>query len=585
MAGEDESGKFPQTIADAGTLPPRPAELLVPLSVRKRLELRTLHSAGGIGEVWLAYDGLLRREVALKRLKPKPGAAPMNRARFSREARITGQLDHPGIVPVYDYSPGEDGGQHFYTMRFVRGRTLGELVREFHEERKKSGGPLVGPKFLQLLRDFISVCETVAFAHSRRIIHRDLKGENIIVGDFGEVIVLDWGLAKSLDDDESDLPSGAASTPRDGTGTRHGDQLGTPAYMSPEQALGLKAEVGPHSDVHCLAAILYEILTGDPPFLREDVDSMIAAVIRDLPTPPGESVPEVPAELAAVCLQGLEKAPAARPAGARALGLEVQRWIDTLAERKRTEQERERFFRLSMDLLAIVDSRGRLVQSNPSWFDVLGLDEASREQAAFSSLLDAEHQGAAADAFASALGADGSAGFDARMRHADGTIRWLNWSVRSFGDASSLYLVGRDVTELVRSQRRFRGLLEAAPDPSCVTDAKGTIQLVNRTLEILSGYAREELIGQPVDILVPSESRSHHRGLIAGYVDDAVVRAMGSGRALSIQTKAGERVDVEISLGPMRDEEDELLIVCSIRPVDAHRRTAHPESTGRQTTS
>lgn len=578
MTGEDEPDESRQTITD-GAVPLRERAMTIraPLAVRKRLELQTLHSAGGIGEVWLAHDALLGREVALKRLKPEQGSAARNRARFSREARITGQLDHPGIVPVYDYSPGEDGRQHFYTMRFVRGRTFRTLVKQFHLDRTRSGDPLVGPAFLQLLRNFISVCETMAFAHSRRIIHRDLKGENIIVGDFGEVVVLDWGLAKSLDDDELDLPDGPAQAACAGTQTRHGDQLGTPAYMAPEQALGLNTEVGTHSDVHGLAAILYEILTGNPPYLREDVDAMIAAVIRDAPTPPHEIVEDVPPELEAVCLQGLEKSPDARPDGARALALEVQGWLDRLAQRNRTERERERFFRLSLDLLAIVDSSGRLVQSNPSWLSELGRDEASRELASFSSFLDPEHRTTAAEAFDAARRPDGSAAFDARMPHADGSTRWINWNVRSVENASSLYLVGRDVTQLVRSERRLRGLLEAAPDPSCVADGKGAIVLVNRTLEILSGYAREELIGQPVDILVPEQYRAGHGSLVAHYADDAFVRAMGSGRALSLQTKEGELVDVEISLGPMRDEADELLIVCSIRPVEAGRRSARPD--------
>ncbi len=580
MGSEGERDGCSKTIADGGlVVPGELTEFRVPLSVRKRLELQTLHSSGGIGEVWLAYDGLLKREVALKRLKPEQGEAPRNRARFSREARITGQLNHPGIVPVYDYSPGDDGGHHFYTMRFVRGRTLRSIIKEFHEERAETGEPLVGPKFLQLLRDFISVCETVAFAHSRRVIHRDLKGDNVVVGEYGEVVVLDWGLAKLLDDDEEEeVPVDSDALPPLETGggieTRYGDQLGTPAYMAPEQALGLNTEVGMHSDVHCLAAILYEILTGDPPYLREDVPSMISASIRDAPTPPRERIVDVPPELEAVCLQGLQKAPASRPESARALGGEVQRWVDALAERKRTEQDRERFFRLSGDLLAIVDPHGRLVQSNPAWSDVLGLDDEARRDADFASLLDEDHRDAAAAVFASAYDKEGARRFDARMRHVDGSVRWINWSVRTVENASTLYLVGRDVTELVRSQHRFRGLLEAAPDPSCVTDDAGRIELVNRTLEVLSGYSRDELIGQNVDVLVPEEHRRGHGNLLARYIADPFVRPIGAGRPLSLETKSGEHVRVEVSLGPMRDDDGGLLVVCSIRPVDEQRRTA-----------
>ena len=169
-----------------------------PVHVRERITLRGLHSSGGIGEVWRAYDEVLGREVALKRLRADKADSAANRSRFFREARLTGQLDHPGVVPVYDYTTTEDGKHCFYTMRFLRGRTLLEVIDEFHAQRREQGLPLVSSRFLELLGYFTSVCNTVAFAHSRGVIHRDLKGDNVIVGDYGEVVVLDWGLAKQL---------------------------------------------------------------------------------------------------------------------------------------------------------------------------------------------------------------------------------------------------------------------------------------------------------------------------------------------------------------------------------------------------
>jgi PAS domain S-box-containing protein len=182
------------------------------------------------------------------------------------------------------------------------------------------------------------------------------------------------------------------------------------------------------------------------------------------------------------------------------------------------------------------------------------------------------------DGFFDRLGAgrfrtNGSATFKVCMPHADGSFRWINWSVRVFGDASSLYLDGHDVTELVRSERRFRRLLECTPDPSCVVASDGTMLLVNRTLELLSGFSRDELIGQSVEILVPEEFRARHPGHLARYIANPAVRPMGTGRTLSVQTKSGERIAVEISLGPMQDEvEKEIMVVCSLRPVDPSRR-------------
>jgi len=168
--------------------------------VSNRYELIRRHAVGGIGHVWVARDLDLGREVALKELREERVHSPNIADRFLREARITGQLQHPGIVPVYELVPGNlkasEESPPFYTMRFVQGRTLTDAIREYH--RKKSLGMATALGITALLNAFVSVCHTVAYAHSRGVIHRDLKGQNIVVGDFGEVVVLDWGMAKVL---------------------------------------------------------------------------------------------------------------------------------------------------------------------------------------------------------------------------------------------------------------------------------------------------------------------------------------------------------------------------------------------------
>jgi len=198
-----------------------------------------VHAAGGIGRIWLARDRDLDRDVAIKELLPENAGHMKTVARFLREARLTGQLEHPGIVPVYELATR--AGTHFYAMRFVRGRTLTAAVESYHTNRIDGrDDPL---KFIALLTAFAAVCNAVAYAHSRGVLHRDLKGDNVILGDFGEVIVLDWGLAKIMgqpDELETDavpiqnLPDNA----QDPGLTLQGEVVGTPAYMAPEQAEG-----------------------------------------------------------------------------------------------------------------------------------------------------------------------------------------------------------------------------------------------------------------------------------------------------------------------------------------------------------
>src|SRR5262245_54248054 len=198
-----------------------------------------------MGTVWAARDTHLGREVALKELSRKggPGAT-----RFVREARITGQLEHPGIVPVYELGRDRETGRPFYVMRYIRGRTLTEVAQAFHEHRRSGGYEPM--ELVRLLTAFVSICNTIAYAHSHGVVHRDLKGENVIVGEFGEVIVLDWGLAKRMDGtDEDDEPVVQKSKEHDPGRTMMGQVIGTPAYMAPEQASGRVDLVGPATDI------------------------------------------------------------------------------------------------------------------------------------------------------------------------------------------------------------------------------------------------------------------------------------------------------------------------------------------------
>ncbi len=182
---------------------------------RERYTLTHLHAKGGMGRVWLARDGSLGRQIALKELRPDQADNSIVCSRFLYEARITAQLEHPGIVPVYELGEGD---APYYTMRFVRGRTLSEAIRAYHKKRAAGEADSVG--LVDLLTYFVSVCHAVAYAHSRGIIHRDLKGQNVVLGDFGEVIVLDWGLAKRVGPDQA-----LAQGPDDQAAARAADRV------------------------------------------------------------------------------------------------------------------------------------------------------------------------------------------------------------------------------------------------------------------------------------------------------------------------------------------------------------------------
>ncbi|HKB03647.1 MAG TPA: serine/threonine-protein kinase, partial [Gemmataceae bacterium] len=293
----------------------------------RRYSLTRLHATGGIGRVWLAYDSDLGREVALKELRPERSQDRQFADRFLHEAQITGQLEHPGIVPVYELTRRADDGQPFYTMRFIRGRTLTEAIRAYHG--KRAAGRADPLDRAALLSAFVATCNAVAYAHSRGVIHRDLKGQNVVLGDFGEVVVLDWGFAKVLGgaDDSGDAAPVVLAEEAGPDQTVPGQVIGTPAYMAPEQAAGQPDQIDRRTDVYGLGAILYEVLTGRPPFAGVGAEDVLRQVREAEPARPRQVRAGVPRALEAVCLRALAKDPADRYASAGELAREVQRWL------------------------------------------------------------------------------------------------------------------------------------------------------------------------------------------------------------------------------------------------------------------
>lgn len=290
---------------------------------------------GGLGSVWLARDEQAKRTVALKEMNSEAAEFPRAWQRFHREAEITAHLEHPNIVPLYQFGSDAQSGQPFYAMRFVGKRTLVDAIEEYHD--RLNAGADVAMDLHRLLTAFIGICQAIAYAHSRGVIHRDLKPENVALDSFGQVVVLDWGLAKVSAEYESEgLLSGHAATSDSAIGkTLAGEVIGTPLYMAPEQAAGNLEDVDRRTDVYGLGAILFAMLTGSAPHQKTSVDEDRSIAVAELlqkissePSPrPRDLASGIPADLEAICVTAMQFKAHSRYQAATEVSDAVQRWM------------------------------------------------------------------------------------------------------------------------------------------------------------------------------------------------------------------------------------------------------------------
>lgn len=314
---------------------------------------------GGMGLVQIARDEELGREVALKQIHPEKALQPALRKKFRLEAELTGNLEHPGIIPIYSLGTDQQGNP-YYAMRYVQGENFSLAIKRFHQRRRQGLVDLSSIEFLQLLERLIQAAQAISYAHSRGVIHRDLKPENVLLGAYGETLVIDWGLAKL----NLDLPAEQAreTAPHGQTGTvaateenavwgstyptlgltplrlpspidsswatQHGSFLGTPGYASPEQVQGQMDRVGNRSDVYSLGAILYHVLTGYRPGEKpnSNAEDLLETTIRGTITAPHEILRKIPRGLSAICMKSLALQPENRYATVREFIDELERW-------------------------------------------------------------------------------------------------------------------------------------------------------------------------------------------------------------------------------------------------------------------
>ena len=572
-APEGEAGDL--TIAHpvatpAAAEPPRPE----PETAGERFAVLGVHAEGGLGTVYRAVDGELGREVALKQIRAERADDPESQSRFLREGAITGALEHPGIVPVYGRGRFPDG-RPFFAMRLVRGRSLREAIDEHH------GGGRSEATLRALVGRLVQASYAVEYAHSRGVVHRDLKPDNIMLGPFGETLVVDWGLAKELGQgEEAPAPVEPAAPPiiekkedecasstktyeiSDAAwATRSGHVRGTIGYMSPEQARGDQDGAGPATDVYGLGATLYCLLTGRPPIgLEGGAAAALFRVARGDVEPPGAVVEGVDAELERICLTAIQREPGRRFPSARALAEALDEWL---------AEERARSARALF--ASALEAYGALVTTVQ---ERLGALPAARE--------------AREDLLATAVaGLDGLIEHAGREQSAE-VERALAEAHRQLGEiALRLGRSGEAKEHLERSLRAFEALVAAGrPEP---TDRRGLAIVLGRLGDVSKrrgdgesarAYYRRGLDAARAVAAVEPRSGRAQRGLAIAYgkLGDLARRHGDPESARSYHRRALAIADALARAAPQSAEALRSLAIATDKLGDLERQLGAPEA-------
>lgn len=310
------------------------------LSASNTYRILQQHARGGLGLVSIAEDQRLQRRIAIKEIQDRFADDPGTQARFTREAQLTGRLEHPGIVPIYSVG-SFDNGRPYYAMRFINGTSLKQAIEELHTKANSTSDSrridFSGIAFRHLLGRFVDVCNAIAYAHSQGVLHRDLKPSNIMLGEYGETLVVDWGLAKEIispgyaeirDPNEDTLVHHSAHAKQNSPAlTGFGVAIGTPAYMSPEQAAGNTEDLTVATDIYALGATLYTLLTNRAPFSGKQGQDIIHQVLSEQPPAPREIISHIPEALEAVCLNAMRQDPQDRYSSATQLAQDIEQFL------------------------------------------------------------------------------------------------------------------------------------------------------------------------------------------------------------------------------------------------------------------
>ena len=407
---------------------------------RSRFEIKHELGRGGMGEVFLAHDMFSQRDVAIKLIRRKFLNQPSIHKRFMNEALLTSRLQHPCIVPIYDLSETEDH-RPFFAMKLISGQSLASLLANTPANLQDRS---------QLLKIFERVCQSLAYSHSQHILHLDLKPANIMIGTYGEVHVMDWGLAREFKTLGGNCSASLRTLNEQPACEKEGDEVcGTPAYMSPEQARG--EAVSASSDVFGLGALLCEILTGRPPYRGKTLTRVLAHAMGGKLQDACRLLDDCNRDVRLINLakRCLAPRPSNRPRTAADVAAAINSYLQSTLEQ--AESDICRFFDLTLDLFCIATLEGYFTRINVNFPKVLGYSEQRLISQPFLDFVHPDDVGETVEVMKDLLHGVPVVRFCNRYRHAEGHYVTLEWTAQAIPSEGNIFAVARDITNRVNT--------------------------------------------------------------------------------------------------------------------------------------